>query len=95
MITPFKKPEGGELLDWQKEFNKQVNKIRYVIEQDRELQDLADHAYRLSPAAGNILRNHLSRGRPAFLRNRLNNPLCITNEYCRSATSDFDTGRAI
>jgi len=23
----------GELLDWQKEFNKQVNKIRYVIEQ--------------------------------------------------------------
>jgi len=33
MITPFKKPEGGELLNWQKEFNKQVNKIRYVIEQ--------------------------------------------------------------
>src|SRR5208282_330036 len=33
MITPFKKPEGGELLDWQKEFNKQINKIRYVIEQ--------------------------------------------------------------
>ena len=33
MITPFKKPEGGELQDWQKEFNKQVNKIRYVIEQ--------------------------------------------------------------
>src|ERR1039457_5697435 len=33
MITPFKKPAGGELLDWQKEFNKQVNKIRYVNEQ--------------------------------------------------------------
>jgi hypothetical protein len=33
MITPFKKPAGGELTDWQKEFNKQVNKIRYVIEQ--------------------------------------------------------------
>jgi hypothetical protein len=33
MITPFKKPSGGDLLDWQKEFNKQVNKIRYVIEQ--------------------------------------------------------------
>ena len=33
MITPFKKPAGGELLDWQKEFNAQVNKIRYVIEQ--------------------------------------------------------------
>jgi DDE superfamily endonuclease/Helix-turn-helix of DDE superfamily endonuclease len=33
MITPFKKPAGGELLDWQKEYNRQVNKIRYVIEQ--------------------------------------------------------------
>lgn len=33
MITPFRKPPGGELLDWQKEFNTQVNKIRWVIEQ--------------------------------------------------------------
>ena len=33
MITPFKKPAGGELLDWQKEFNAEVNKIRWVIEQ--------------------------------------------------------------
>ena len=33
MITPFKKPAGGELLDWQKEFNAQVNKIRWMIEQ--------------------------------------------------------------
>src|SRR5690348_10620093 len=30
---PSKKPQGGKLLDWQKEFNKQINKIRYVIEQ--------------------------------------------------------------
>lgn len=33
MITPFRKPEGRELLDWQKEFNSAVNKIRWVIEQ--------------------------------------------------------------
>ena len=33
MITPFKKPAGGELLNWQREFNTQVNKIRWVIEQ--------------------------------------------------------------
>ena len=33
MITPFKKPEGRELLDWQKEFNTEVNKIRWMIEQ--------------------------------------------------------------
>jgi hypothetical protein len=33
MITPFKKPAGGELPGWQKEFDTQVNKLRYVIEQ--------------------------------------------------------------
>ena len=33
MITPFRKPAGGELLDWQKEFNSEVNKIRWMIEQ--------------------------------------------------------------
>jgi hypothetical protein len=33
MITPFRKPAGGELLDWQKEFNGEVNKIRWMIEQ--------------------------------------------------------------
>jgi hypothetical protein len=33
IITPFKKPAGGELLDWQKEFNTGVNKIRWKIEQ--------------------------------------------------------------
>lgn len=30
--TPIRKPPGGELLDWQKEFNTAINKIRYVIE---------------------------------------------------------------
>jgi hypothetical protein len=30
MVTYFKKPEGGELLGRQKEFNEQVNKIRYL-----------------------------------------------------------------
>ena len=33
MITPFRKPAGGELPDWQKEFNTEVNKIRWMIEQ--------------------------------------------------------------
>lgn len=32
MITPIKKPAGRNLLDWEKEFNTQINKIRYVIE---------------------------------------------------------------
>jgi hypothetical protein len=33
MITPIKKPAGRTLLDWEKEFNKQINKIRWIIEQ--------------------------------------------------------------
>ena len=34
MITPFKKPAGGEkLINWQKEYNSGVNKIRWMIEQ--------------------------------------------------------------
>jgi hypothetical protein len=33
MITPIKKPACRELLDWEKDFNTQINKIRYVIEQ--------------------------------------------------------------
>ena len=33
MITPFKKPAGGELLNWQKEFNSGINKIRWIIGQ--------------------------------------------------------------
>lgn len=31
-ITPVKKPPGGELLDWQKEFNTAINRIRWVRE---------------------------------------------------------------
>ena len=33
MLTPIKKPEFRELLDWEKEFNTQINRVRYVIEQ--------------------------------------------------------------
>jgi len=33
MLTSIRKPAHRNLLDWEKEFNRQVNKIRYVIEQ--------------------------------------------------------------
>jgi hypothetical protein len=33
MITPYKKPSNGKLLDWQKTFNSAINKTRAVIEQ--------------------------------------------------------------
>jgi hypothetical protein len=32
LTTPFRKPPGSGLVDWQKEFNTEVNKFRYVIE---------------------------------------------------------------
>jgi hypothetical protein len=32
MITPMKKPACRDLMDWEKEFNTQVNKIRWIIE---------------------------------------------------------------
>jgi hypothetical protein len=33
MVTPVKKPQHRDLADTDEDFNKQVNKIRYVIEQ--------------------------------------------------------------
>jgi hypothetical protein len=75
MITPFRKPAGGELLDWQKEFNRQVNKIRYVIEQAiANFKTWRIIAHRLPEADRNVRYNHLSRDCPAFLQNRLNKP---------------------
>jgi len=32
MITPIGKPACRGLLDWEKEFNTQINKIRWIIE---------------------------------------------------------------
>ncbi len=34
LITPFRKPPGAALLDWQKEFNTAINKLRYIIERE-------------------------------------------------------------
>jgi hypothetical protein len=33
MLTPIKKPQHRDLLDWEEEFNTDINKIRYLIEQ--------------------------------------------------------------
>jgi hypothetical protein len=43
MITPFKKPAGGELLDWQKEYNTQVSKNWKILSVDyrRPIQTFA------------------------------------------------------
>ncbi|HZC03529.1 MAG TPA: transposase family protein [Gammaproteobacteria bacterium] len=32
ITVPYRRPAGGKLLNWQKEFNTTINKIRYVIE---------------------------------------------------------------
>jgi hypothetical protein len=33
MLTPYKNPNKGVLPDWQKDFNTQIKKIPYVIDQ--------------------------------------------------------------
>lgn len=33
MLTPYRKPAYRDLLEWEKEYNAQINRVRYVIEQ--------------------------------------------------------------
>jgi hypothetical protein len=32
MLTPIRKPKDRDLYDWEKQFNKAVNKIRWIVE---------------------------------------------------------------
>lgn len=32
LLTPWRKPPGGQLLAWQKEFNRAINQLRHVVE---------------------------------------------------------------
>lgn len=34
MLTPYRKPPGTDLLDWQKDFNTEINRLRYVVERE-------------------------------------------------------------
>ena len=61
-ITPFKKPQGGKLLDWQKEFNAEVNRLRAPVER----AILAYSPHRL-PAATPHIRDVLQGRRRAVL----------------------------
>ena len=61
MITPFRKPEGRELLDWQKEFNAKVNKIRWMIEQVISHFRTRPFCTRLSATAQHLHNDYLSR----------------------------------
>jgi len=60
MITPIKKPQHRDLLDWEKDFNKQVNKIRAVIE--RVIANFKTwRAHRLQAPYQHFRDNHLQR----------------------------------
>ena len=75
MITPVKKPANRDLLDWEKEFNTQVNKIRYVIERtiaNFKTWRIMHTDYRRPLAT--FTNNHLSCNSPALLCSQLNNP---------------------
>ena len=61
LITPIKKPVDRELHDSEKEFNKKINTIRYIIEQTHcAIENLAHPPHRLPPPLHN-LRNHHQR----------------------------------
>ena len=61
LITPIKKPVDRELHDSEKEFNKKINTIRYIIEQTHcAIENLAHPSHRLPPPLHN-LRNHHQR----------------------------------
>jgi hypothetical protein len=85
MITPFKKPADGELLDWQKQFNAEVNKIRWVIEQViSHFKNWRIMHTDLPSTAQDVRDDHLSGNRFALLPNDLNMLLRIPLEpACR------------
>jgi hypothetical protein len=74
MITPVKNPVAGQLLDGQKEFSEQVNKIRYVLEQVSANLKTWRIAHTDCRRPRRLPRNHLSRRHTALLRSHVNNP---------------------
>ena len=78
MITPYRKPAGRELLDWQKEYNNQVNKIRWMIEQviSHFKNWTIMHTDYRRPLR-HICDDHLSGSWPSLLQGGLNNPRCL------------------
>jgi hypothetical protein len=72
MITPILKPVHRELLEWEKEFDKQINQIRYVIEQViANIKNLAYSARRLMPPPTDLHRSHLRGRLPSLLQDLL------------------------
>ena len=72
MVTPIKKIEGVELLDWQKAFNTAINQTRAVVE--RVIANLktwrilhTDSPHRLPATAGHVRHNNLRSYRAAVL----------------------------
>jgi DDE superfamily endonuclease len=59
MVAPIKKPANRDLLDWERDFNKQINKARYVVE--RAIANFKTWRILftgLPTAENNILTNH-------------------------------------
>jgi hypothetical protein len=91
MITPIKKPAHRELLDWEiVQYADQQNSLRHRTD-NRQLQDLENHAHRLPSPHCNIRDDHLNRNRLALLHDRLNNPPCL----CPPDETTLLTGDAI
>ena len=79
LITPIKKPVDRELHDSEKEFNKKINTIRYIIEQTHcAIENLAHPSHRLPPPLHNLRNHHQRRPRNHIHLHPMNKPQWIT-----------------
>jgi len=71
VLTPIKQPPHRNLLDWETvQQTNQQNPLRHRTSH-RELQDLENHAHRLSAPSGHVRPNHLNRHRTTLLQTGL------------------------
>jgi hypothetical protein len=77
MITPIRKPPHRDLLEWEKEFNAAIKKIRWRIEQTiANLKTWRILHTDYPPTTRNLYRHHQGRHRTTVLPDRLNKPHC-------------------
>jgi DDE superfamily endonuclease len=84
MITPNQeaRPSQSSGLGERIQQGGQQDSLRHRAD-DRQLQDLANHAHRLSPPDRNIHYDYLNRNRLALLRGHLNKPQCVPSVRMR------------
>jgi hypothetical protein len=87
---PFRKTAGGELLNWQKEYDPQVNKIRWMIEHvisHFKNWTIMHTDYRLPSTARHIDGDYLTVRWPSLLQDDLTKPHCTMRDCDQGGTA--------